>query len=85
MSAARRRISIRAREKLSEAERRAAGLATMIATANEAKRRLETDVADARRRAGEAETALAALPAPPWAFDAARLPRLGPRRRRTAT
>jgi chromosome segregation protein len=62
MTAARRDFD-RAREKLSEAERRSAGLATMVATANEAKRRLETDVADARRRAGEADAALAALPA----------------------
>jgi chromosome segregation protein len=62
MTASRRDFD-RAREKLSEAERRSAGLATMVATATEAKRRLETDVADARRRASEADAALAALPA----------------------
>jgi chromosome segregation protein len=62
MTAARRDFD-RARERLSEAERRSAGLATMVATANEAKRRLETDVADARRRVAEADAALAALPA----------------------
>jgi chromosome segregation protein len=62
MSAARRDFDT-AREKLSQAERRAAGLSATIATANEAKRRLEGDMTDARRRAGEAEAALGALPA----------------------
>ncbi|MFI5014923.1 MAG: chromosome segregation protein SMC [Hyphomicrobiales bacterium] len=74
MAAARRDFDI-AREKLSEAERRSAGLAATTATANEAKRRLEGDVADARRRAGEAEAALNGLPASGGleaALDAAR-------------
>jgi len=52
MSAARRDFDT-AREKLSQAERRSAALAGTIATANEGKRRLEGDVADARRRAGD--------------------------------
>ena len=52
-----------ARERLSEAERRSAGLAAAMATASEARRRLEGDVADARRRAQEAQAALGAMPA----------------------
>ncbi|SEC17630.1 condensin subunit Smc [Rhizobiales bacterium GAS188] len=62
MMAASRREFDTAREKLSQAERRSAGLSATIATANEAKRRLEDDVADARRRAEEAEAALQDLP-----------------------
>jgi len=62
MGGARRDVDT-AREKLSDAERRSAGLAAAIATASEARRRLEGDVADARRRVQETQAALAAMPA----------------------
>jgi chromosome segregation protein len=52
-----------ARGRLSDAERRSAGLAAAIATASEARRRLEGDVTDAQRRVQETEAALAAMPA----------------------
>ncbi len=62
MGGARRDVDT-ARGRLSEAERRSAGLAAAIATASEARRRLEGDVADAQRRVHETESALAAMPA----------------------
>jgi chromosome segregation protein len=52
-----------ARERLSGIERQSAGLAARLATGREVHRRLEGDAGEARRRASEAEAALAALPA----------------------
>ena len=62
MGGARRDVDT-ARGRLSDAERRSAGLAAALATASEARRRLEGDVADAQRRVQETQAALAAMPA----------------------
>ncbi|MBV8427220.1 MAG: chromosome segregation protein SMC [Hyphomicrobiales bacterium] len=51
-----------ARGRLSDAERRSAALAAAVASASEARRRLEGDVADAQRRVQETRAALEAIP-----------------------